>query len=204
MKLFQLLEAGSSGKLVVVYGGRFQPFHKGHYAAYKWLCKKFGKENVWLAASNKTNTDPKGGDVSPFTFKEKKEIMVGLFGIPARRVVECDNPTFKPVEIFQLYKGYQIIYITAVGAKDEGRYHGGDFFKPLPEERRDYKTLDDKVGYYTIIPMTKKISGTEVRKALSDPHNDEAETEELYHKFFGKYDSTIAQLISAKLKEVKK
>ena len=204
MKLLELLVESKGAKTVVVYGGRFQPFHKGHYAAYKWLCHKFGKENVWLASSNKTNTDPAAGDISPFTFKEKKEIMVGLYGISARRIVQCDNPTFKPIEIFKLYHGYDITYISAVGSKDEGRYVGGDFFKPLPDKERDWETLEDKVGYYTIIPMAKKISGTQVREALTKAISaDEADLEDVYHKFFGHYDSTIAQLITAKLKDIK-
>ena len=31
---------------VVVYAGRFQPFHKGHYAAYSKLVSKFGKDKI--------------------------------------------------------------------------------------------------------------------------------------------------------------
>ena len=57
MKLIQLLEKKDDRKLVVVYPGRFQPFHRGHLSAYRWLCKKFGKENVWIATSNKTEFD---------------------------------------------------------------------------------------------------------------------------------------------------
>ena len=34
-------------KEVVVYAGRFQPFHKGHYGTYQHLVKKFGKDNVY-------------------------------------------------------------------------------------------------------------------------------------------------------------
>ena len=52
---------------IVVYGGRFQPFHKGHYAAYEDLVSTFGKQNVYIGTSNDTSSDK-----SPFTFKEKK------------------------------------------------------------------------------------------------------------------------------------
>ncbi len=40
-------------KTVVVYVGRFQPFHKGHYATYSNLVKKFGKDSVYIGTSNK-------------------------------------------------------------------------------------------------------------------------------------------------------
>ena len=34
-------EAAQIDKVVVVYSGRFQPFHKGHYATYDNLVRKF-------------------------------------------------------------------------------------------------------------------------------------------------------------------
>ena len=34
-------EAEGVDNKVVVYAGRFQPFHKGHYATYSHLVKKF-------------------------------------------------------------------------------------------------------------------------------------------------------------------
>ena len=37
-------------KVVVVYGGRFQPMHKGHYGTYQHLVKKIGKNNVFISA----------------------------------------------------------------------------------------------------------------------------------------------------------
>jgi succinate dehydrogenase flavin-adding protein (antitoxin of CptAB toxin-antitoxin module) len=40
--------------LVVVFGGRFQPPTKGHFAVYKWLVKHFGKK-VFIATSDKTD-----------------------------------------------------------------------------------------------------------------------------------------------------
>jgi cytidyltransferase-like protein len=206
MKLSQLLEEKSK-RLVVVFGGRFQPFHRGHFEAYKWLCKKFGEENVWIATSNKTNFNPKHGDISPFTFKEKKEIMVAMYDLNPRRIVQCKNPAFRPQEIFDLYKGYPIIYVTAVGQKDEERYKTGTFYKPLPlpfvlKDADALATLDDDVGYYVEAPMIiRDISGTDIREALKSARGDERE--KLFRKFFGKYDSIIDALFIAKLKEVK-
>ena len=34
-------------KEVVVYSGRFQPFHSGHAKVYEHLVSKFGKNNVF-------------------------------------------------------------------------------------------------------------------------------------------------------------
>jgi len=41
-------------KIVVVYAGRFQPFHKGHYVTYQKLVSKFGAGNVYIGTSNDT------------------------------------------------------------------------------------------------------------------------------------------------------
>jgi len=207
MKLIELFETNKSKRLVVVLAGRFQPFHKGHYDSYKWLCKKFGDENVWIATSNKTNFNPANGDISPFTFKEKKEIMVSLYNINPRRIIQCKNPAFNPEEIFELYKGFPIIYVSSVGEKDNDRYKTGTFFRPLPRpfvlrDAEMLSTLEDKVGYFIDVPMqAKEISGTIVRDKLKNTSGDERES--LFRRFFGKYDSTIDSLIVAKLKDVK-
>ena len=42
-------------KTIVVYSGRFQPFHRGHYASYKKLVSKFGADNVYISTSNDTS-----------------------------------------------------------------------------------------------------------------------------------------------------
>ena len=49
---------------VVVFGGRFQPFHAGHYKTYKHLCSVFGAKNVYIASSNVQETGK-----SPLSFK---------------------------------------------------------------------------------------------------------------------------------------
>ena len=81
-------------KTVVIYAGRFQPFHKGHYDAYKRLVSKFGQDSVYIGTSNDTN-DSK----SPFNFNEKKKIATTMFGIPSNHFVQIRNP-YKPVEFF--------------------------------------------------------------------------------------------------------
>ncbi len=50
VETFLLTEAVK--QTVVVYGGRFQPFHAGHYKTYKHLCSVFGAKNVYIATSN--------------------------------------------------------------------------------------------------------------------------------------------------------
>lgn len=207
----KLLEEAGTGpkKLVVVYGGRFQPFHKGHYECYKWLCKKFGKANVWIATSNKTNFDSKKGDISPFNFKEKKHIITTLYDIEPRRIIKTENPAFKPSEVFEQYRSYRPIYVAAVGRKDQERYVG-NFFHPLPsdlelpDQAAELLALDENAGYYVEVPMRAEgISGTLVREDLLAAADDDKQRKKLFEQYFGKYDSSIDSLIIARLKDVK-
>ena len=55
-------------KTVAIYPGRFQPFHRGHAAVYKWLNTKF--DTVFIATSDKVEP-PR----SPFNFAEKRALM---------------------------------------------------------------------------------------------------------------------------------
>lgn len=204
MKIKELLEAVErKPKIVVVYGGRFQPFHVGHHGAYRWLCKKFGAENVWIATSNKTSFDA-SGDVSPFNFKEKVEIITTLYGVKPRRIVKCKNPAFRPSEVFSQYKGYPLVYVAACGGKDDDRYTENSFFQPFPEdaELSELKTLRDDVGYYVVVPTkVDGVSGTAARQALMT--TDESKKKKLFKKYFGTHDEVIADLMTARLKEVK-
>ena len=72
--------------LLVIYPGRFQPFHKGHARVYEFLVGKFGRNNVYVATSNKTD-----GNKSPFSFAEKAYFMQ-LTGVRADRIVQATQP----------------------------------------------------------------------------------------------------------------
>ena len=55
---------------LVIYPGRFHPFHKGHHASYDFLSKGYGTDNVYVASSN-----AQAPLTSPFSFDEKKQMM---------------------------------------------------------------------------------------------------------------------------------
>ena len=134
--------------------------------------------------------------------------MVSLYDIDPRRIIMCKNPAFKPEEVFKLYKGFPVVFINAVGKKDEDRYKSGTFYKPLPRpfQMKDLEmleTLDDGSGYYIDVPMqVKEISGTIVRDALLKTSGEDRER--IFKDYFGKYDSIIDMLFMSKLKDVKK
>ena len=57
-------------KVIAIYPGRYQPFGKHHAEVFKWVQNKFGKNNSYVATSNKVEL-PK----SPFSFNDKKKII---------------------------------------------------------------------------------------------------------------------------------
>ena len=96
---------------VVIYPGRFHPFHKGHKSVYDTLIKRFGKQNVFISTSNKIDP-PK----SPFSFEEKRAMMA-LTGIDPSRVVQVKNP-YQATEITDSYDENNTILLFAVSDKD--------------------------------------------------------------------------------------
>ena len=187
-----LLEAAPIDKTIVVYSGRFQPFHKGHYATYDNLVRKFGKDSVYIGTSNVTDSKK-----SPFNFKEKKAIMTTMFGIPSNKIVNIRNP-YAPEEILNKYDEDTTGLIVVVGEKDENRL-GGKYFTPYKGKVTE-PYLDR--GYVYAAPATSNpISGTDVRYWLSA--GSEAERKKNFTKAYPKFDEQIFKMITLKLKKLK-
>jgi hypothetical protein len=176
---------------VVVYAGRFQPFHKGHYATYEHLVKKFGKQNVFIGTSNQ-----QGGPRHPFNFKEKREIMMKMFNIPSSQIVQVKNP-YQPTEVLNKFDSKTTAFITVVGEKDEARL-GGKYFKKY-DGRPESGYLDN--GYVYVSPaQPNAISGTDVRNWLSA--GDDSQRKAGFKKAYPKFDPKIYNLISTRLMKI--
>jgi hypothetical protein len=178
-------------KTVVVYVGRFQPFHKGHYATYSHLVKKFGKDNVYVGTSNKVEK-PK----SPFNFKEKVQIMTTMFGIPSNKIHEVKNP-YAPTEILKKFDEKTTAFVTVVGQKDASRLGGKYFQKWDGKPTEGYKDR----GYVYVAPEGGGgVSGTEVRIGLGSGSAEQKKNFFL-DRAYSKFNKTIFNLITTKLQE---
>jgi hypothetical protein len=176
--------------LVVVYSGRFQPFHAGHYVSYLKLCQKFGKENVYIATSNSTS-----GPKSPFDFKEKKEIATKMFNVPSDKFIQVSNP-YAPKEILSSFDNKTTAYIAAVGEKDASRL-SGKYFKPY-KGKTGYGY--GEIGYTYAVPAeSSPISGTDVRNWLGS--GDDESKKKGFLKAYPKFNADIFKMITNKLNE---
>ena len=174
-------------RTVAVFTGRFQPFHSGHYSIYQEMVKRFGKENVFIATSDKTEAGK-----SPFQFKDKEQIMTRMFDIPEEMIVQVKNP-YAPVEILQSLPP-ETTYVTAVSQKDADRL-GGKYFKNYDDAggKKGYKDQ----GYFIIAPEMqldidgKNISGTQLRAIFGNPNITDEVKQEIFTKVYGKFDQDI-------------
>src|SRR6056300_784396 len=204
MYSFELFEAPKN--IVVLYAGRFQPFHKGHRAVYEYLVKKFGRDAVYVSTSNKTDADK-----SPFTFSDKAYFMQ-IQGIPMDRVRETNQPYQNP-ELIKSFDPENTALIVAVSDKDKDRFGrigykkdgSPSFFQEIPNELGDMAPLSQH-GYVMTVPTfdftvygKPMRSATEVR-AMYRAANDEVRRE-IIKDLFGKYTPEAEQIMNAKLKE---
>jgi hypothetical protein len=178
---------------VVVYGGRFQPFHSGHYKTYKHLCSVFGAKNVYIASSNVQDSNK-----SPLSFNEKRDIAVKVFGIPPSRFIQVKN-AYQPVEILRDFDTTNTALIVALGEKDSMRL-GGQYFKPYTNDRdlEGYMTR----GYVYSKTPSNSFGATDVRNMFrSNLSVDQKEKQ--FQKFFGKYNKDVFQMLDKGLNEEK-
>ena len=197
-------------RLLVIYPGRFQPFHKGHHAVYEYLTGKFGRNNVYIATSNKTDNLK-----SPFTFAEKAYFMQ-LTGVPADRVVQATNP----YQIANILSGGQItvtdpnntVVIFAVSEKDmaedprfsfQAKKDGSTpYFQPLKDIKQT-KSMDQH-GYIMTVPTfdfdvagVPMRSGTELRKMYAD--SNQLKRQQIIQSLFGRYTRDAEQIMNNKI-----
>jgi hypothetical protein len=159
-------------QFLVIYPGRFHPFHRGHLASYEYLAKKFGENSVYIATS-----DVQAPVTSPFSYADKVR-MITTLGIPASRVVRVKNP-YQAREITDSLSNEEkatTVLIFAVSEKDmqEGsaRFKFGvkkngepSYLQPMPENPKQMKAMDQH-AYVAITPTVNfRVRGADANSA---------------------------------------
>jgi hypothetical protein len=167
---------------LVIYPGRFHPFHQGHLASYDWLTKQFGENNVYIASSNVQ--DPA---TSPFEFSDKVKMATKL-GVPASHVINVKNP-YQATEITSMLSDEEkanTALIFAVSAKDAERFNfapkkdgSPGYLQPLPENKKGIKPMTTH-GYVAVTPTVNfRVKGanansaSEIRKIYRDGNDND-------------------------------
>lgn len=200
--LFENYITEDSPRLVVLYPGRFQPFHLGHADVFRSLQGKFGRDQVFIATSNKTEL-PK----SPFNFSEKLAFMTAA-GVPADRIIQSANPYRMPAE----FDPAKIIFVVAVGEPDKERLNPGSVKKDgSPGYYQKFVSIDqcepgDKHGYVVIADeRQKKIKlgdevidvshGTDARATWDNIRNDPKLRAQYLMQMYGRDDAELGRIL---------
>lgn len=192
--------------VLVVYPGRFHPFHKGHKAVFDDLCKQYGRDQVFIATSNKT--DPVK---SPFSFSDKSQF-IALAGVDSDRVVETTQP-YRAPELVSRYDPKTTRLIFVVSQKDmneDARFASWTkkdgnptYFQPMPTDPGKMSMLEQH-GYILTVPTTEfsvlgkpMLSATQVRDKFARAN---LKTQKAIIKdLFGNYNNEVLRIMQIKL-----
>lgn len=167
-----LLEA-KKRRVIVVYGGGFQPFHSGHMSSYMAAKKAFPTADFYVAASADVSTRP-----IPYDEKKFLAIQAGVRAEDFPDIV-VKSP-IKPDEILSQYNPKTDIYILVRSERDPVSYTKKD---GSPGYYQPFQSLDkckpfEKHGY---VFVTKKhdfklnnqdvYSGTQVRNMYQNAND---------------------------------
>jgi hypothetical protein len=202
MFIAEMFTEAAQPQLVVIYPGRFQPFHLGHRDVFESLQAKYGRDNVYIATSNKTEL-PK----SPFNFTDKTVLMHAA-GVPNDRILEVKSPYILPPQ----FDPASTVFVVAVGAPDADRLKPGSYKKDgQPSYYQKFEDLSkcqtaDKHGYVIIAAERKKVitingqqydasHGTENRALWNSIRGDAKARGEYLLQMYGRNDPEVGRIL---------
>ena len=195
-------------RTVVIYPGRFHPFHRGHKASYDYLTKRYGDNNVFVVSSNKQ--DP---ETSPFSFADKLDMMTKL-GISPGQVAQVTNP-YQAKEIRdEIDDPENTVLIFAVSEKDmagdSARFNfrpkkdgTAGYMQPLPADGKGMQNMT-KHAYVAVTPTVNfKVRGADANSASQIRKlyqaGNEADREQIIADLYGDVDAGIKDIFDRKL-----
>lgn len=197
----------NTADVIVIYPGRFHPFHKGHKSVYDLLSKKF--KNVYIATSDKVEPEK-----SPFNFDEKVKIM-SMLGIQPDHVLKV-RQTYNGNEYINRFdNSYGLIFAVSEKDMDEDpRFNFPAMGMSLkkdgdPAYLQKFTKIEDvqdmtKHGYIMTVPTTTfKVAGhdvnsaSQIRSLLGSDNIDDAK--QAFVDLYDKYNEQVFNLIRSKL-----
>ena len=195
-------------RTVVIYPGRFHPFHRGHKASYDYLTQRYGDNNVFVVSSDKQ--DP---ETSPFSFADKMDMMTKL-GISPGHIAQVANP-YQAKEIKdQIDDPENTVLIFAVSEKDmagdSARFNfkpkkdgSPSYMQPLPADGKGMQNMTQH-AYVAVTPTVNfKVRGADANSASQIrklyQNGNEADREQIIADLYGDVDTGIKDIFDRKL-----
>lgn len=192
---------------VVIYGGKFQPFHAGHNEIYEKLCKEFGAENVFISTQDLNTSKLKQKaytDNHIFTFDEKVEIMTTMFHIPAKQIIKVARTPYLPSWREIPVDGDDYALITIAGQKDIERFaHMGASTMILQEyvPNEELQSCLTHKYFYHVDNTKVHLSATEVRNFFRSGATDE-EKRKFFKTAFGGWNPKIYEMVNKRINRI--
>jgi hypothetical protein len=200
-------------RTVVIYPGRFHPFHRGHKASYDYLTRRFGENNVFIATSPTT-----APITSPFSYSDKVTMMSKL-GIPVGRIAQVASPYQAKEITSQIDDKENTILIFAVSEKDmqgdESRFKFGvkkdgspSYLQPYPANGKNLKPMS-KHAYVMVTPTVNfRVKGadansaSQIRKLYID--GNDQDRNKIIADLYGEVDPELKDIFDQRLGLVQK
>jgi hypothetical protein len=195
-------------RTVVIYPGRFHPFHRGHKASYDYLTKRYGDRNVFVVSSDRQ--DP---ETSPFSFADKMAMMTKL-GISPGQIAQVKNP-YQAQEIrSEIDDPENTVLIFAVSKKDmtgeDARFSFGpkkdgtpSYMQPLPSDSKDLENMTQH-AYVAVTPTVNfRVRGADANSASQIRKQyikgNDADRDQIIADLYGDVDPGIQDIFDLKL-----
>jgi hypothetical protein len=199
MRLFEIQDSNilkkldGGRRLIVVYGGGFQPFHVGHMSSYLEGKAAFPSANFYVAASNVTSERP-----IPFTEKRflaqqagvnDPFIQVGTMSYVNDKGRKVTSTPLNPLEILQKYDPERDVLIILRSERDPMKTTATSYYQPWKGMK-----FAEPFSKHAYIYVTKKhdfhlcgkdvCSGTQVRNMYQAA--DDTERKKLIKQLYPK------------------
>ena len=204
-------DAESLPKMVIIYPGRFHPFHKGHAAVYNKIKEKFPTADVFITTSDKQEPNK-----SPFSFEEKK-IMMQSAGVDPNDIKQSKTTysvggKIAPNQALEGYDLEKTKVIFAGGERDVGRF-ADDYLEnpdtPLhlfkDDKNLKFANQDGKInGYLMKVPTVQYDVLGEPTSGATDIRNkyknsDEKTRRDIIMDLYGSMDEDVKRIFDNNL-----
>jgi hypothetical protein len=194
-------------RTVVIYPGRFHPFHRGHKASYDYLTQRYGDRNVFVVSSDKQ--DP---ETSPFSFADKMAMMTKL-GINPGQIAQVRNPYQAQEITTEIDDKDNTVLIFAVSEKDmsgpDARFNfkpkkdgSASYIQPLPADGRLEPMTQH--AYVAVTPTVNfRVRGADANSASQIRKEyikgNDADRDQIIADLYGDVDPGIRDIFDLKL-----
>lgn len=200
MSYLNYISEVKNSRVVILYPGRFSPYHAGHQFSYQKLRESFPENEVYLVTSD-VERDAK----HPFSFDDKVQIVTTMFtDIDEDHIVENHFPydVKATLETLELDPKHTIV-IVAIGEKDfDERLKDDPYFIDF-DGMLDYTAKHHAYKYE--VPQldlnigSEVISGSVIRKVFSG--DDELTKKKIFKTIYPEWNSKIFKLLKERINE---